>query len=279
MLVIFLYFMCQFAWFEHRGYQKNVILAHDLAHQGHMTLQSRFISRRLYGLNPWSFFCFLGFLGQESQWRNKWTRRIYGWPCTLQHVKVTWLYNWPFPILGTMRARTMIFFFVSQLFWVRNVNGVTNRPVEFTGDLVCDYDRTSQLYGHVTLSYKVKCECYASDCYFVDFSDPKNLRNKKKIMVPGIIVAEIAKVIFMVTWPWDTRSCMTDTLLNKTDLNFFIIQWWDFRKNQCDSIHRVWNSNGHINIAGGIESRHRSRSSEKVTTLIMFFSYWSMVRA
>ena len=27
-------------------------LTHDLAHQGHMTLQSRFISRGLYGLEP-----------------------------------------------------------------------------------------------------------------------------------------------------------------------------------------------------------------------------------
>ena len=28
-------------------------------------------------------------------------------------------------------------------------------------------------------------------------------------------------------------------------------------KNRCDSIHRGWNSNGHIHIEGGIESRHR----------------------
>ena len=41
-------------------------------------------------------------------------------------------------------------------------------------------DRKGQLYGHVTLTYKVKCECYASECYAVDFTDSKNLRNKKR---------------------------------------------------------------------------------------------------
>ena len=60
-------------------------------------------------------------------------------------------------------------------------------------------DRKGQLYGHVTLTYKVKCECYASECYAVDFTDSKNLRNKKKIMVLAIIVAEIGKVNCMVT--------------------------------------------------------------------------------
>ena len=55
------------------------------------------------------------------------------------------------------------------------------------------------MYGHVTLTYKVKCECYASECYAVDFTDSKNLRNKKKIMVLAIIVAEIGKVNCMVT--------------------------------------------------------------------------------
>ena len=118
---------------------------------------------------------------------------------------------------------------------------------------------------------KVKCECYASECYAVDFTDSKNLRNKKKIMVLAIIVAEIGKVNCMVTWPWGARSCMTDTLLITTDLNFFIIQWWELRKNRRDSIRRGWNSHGHINMGGGIESRHRSRSSDKVTTLKMFF--------
>ena len=41
-----------------------------------------------------------------------------------------------FPISGTIRARTMIFFFVSSAFRVRKVNGITNRRVEFTRDLV-----------------------------------------------------------------------------------------------------------------------------------------------
>jgi hypothetical protein len=55
------------------------------------------------------------------------------------------------------------------------------------------------LYGHVTLTYKVKCECYASECYAVAFTDPKKPKKQKKIMVLGITVAEIGKVNCMVT--------------------------------------------------------------------------------
>ena len=55
-----------------------------------------------------------------------------------------------------------------------------------------------------TVTHKVTRKFYASMCYAIDFLDPKNLRNKKKIMVLALIVPEIGKVNCIVTWPWRT---------------------------------------------------------------------------
>ena len=101
----------------------------------------------------------------------------------------------------------------------------------------------------------------------------KKPTKQKKIMVLAVIVAEIgfrslvwSRDLEVQGHAWPPRYWLqlisTSSSYNDENLQ---------KKNQCDSIHRGWNSNGHINIEGGIESRHRSRSSNKVTTLKMFF--------
>ena len=60
-------------------------------------------------------------------------------------------------------------------------------------------DRKGHLPGHLILTHKVTRECNSSVSYAIDFPDPKNLRNKKKIMVVALIVPMIGKVNCMVT--------------------------------------------------------------------------------
>ena len=45
-----------------------------------------------------------------------------------------------------------------------------------------------------------------SGCYSIDFADPRNRRNKKKVIALTCIVPEIAKVTCTVAWPWSSRS-------------------------------------------------------------------------
>ena len=72
--------------------------------------------------------------------------------------------------------------------------------------------RKGHAQGHVTLSYKVTLDIYCVDSYLFDIRDPKNLRNKKKIIVLASLEPEIRKVTLMVTWPCHTRSRLIVTV-------------------------------------------------------------------
>ena len=52
-------------------------------------------------------------------------------------------------------------------------------------------------HGHVTLSYKVTLDSYSVDSYLFDIRDPKNLRNKKKIIALASLEPELGKVTLM----------------------------------------------------------------------------------
>ena len=66
--------------------------------------------------------------------------------------------------------------------------------------------------GHVTLTYKIMLDSYSVDLYLFDIRDPKNLRNKKKIIALASLVPELRKVTLRVTWPWRTRSRLIVTV-------------------------------------------------------------------
>ena len=46
----------------------------------------------------------------------------------------------------------------------------------------------------MTLTYKVTLDSYSVDLYLFDIRDPKNLRNKKKIITLASLVPELRKV-------------------------------------------------------------------------------------
>ena len=85
-----------------------------------------------------------------------------------------------------------------------------------------------------TVTYKVTRKFYASICYAIDFPDPKNLRNKKKILVLALIVPEIGKVNCIVTRDLDvlsrTRSRVNSTRLFVMPLTFLTRKTWETRK-------------------------------------------------
>ena len=58
----------------------------------------------------------------------------------------------------------------------------------------------------MTLTYKVTLDRYIVELYLFDIRDPKNLRNKKKIIALASLEPEIRKVTLRVTWPWRTGS-------------------------------------------------------------------------
>ena len=60
-------------------------------------------------------------------------------------------------------------------------------------------DRKGHARGHVTLSYKVTLDSYSVDSYLFDIRDPRNLRNKKKIIALTSLEPELGKVTLMVT--------------------------------------------------------------------------------
>ena len=51
----------------------------------------------------------------------------------------------------------------------------------------------------MTLTYKVTLDSYSVDLYLFDIRDPKNLRNKKKIIALASLVPELGKVTLRVT--------------------------------------------------------------------------------
>ena len=51
----------------------------------------------------------------------------------------------------------------------------------------------------MTLTYKVTIDSYSVDLYLVDIRDPKNLRNKKKIIALASLEPELRKVTLRVT--------------------------------------------------------------------------------
>ena len=59
--------------------------------------------------------------------------------------------------------------------------------------------RKGHAQGHVTLSYTVTLDSYSLDLYLFDIRDPKNLRNKKKIIALASLEPELGKVTLRVT--------------------------------------------------------------------------------
>ena len=51
------------------------------------------------------------------------------------------------------------------------------------------------------MTHSVTLEGYSVELYIVDIRDPKNLQNKKKIIVLASLEQEIRKVTFRVTRP------------------------------------------------------------------------------
>ena len=81
-------------------------------------------------------------------------------------------------------------------------------------------DREGHVQGHVTLTYKVTRQGYCIGLCFFEFLDPKNPKNKKKIIALACIQAEMGKVTYKVTWPWRTRSPAKVTVLVYVSLSF-----------------------------------------------------------
>ena len=60
-------------------------------------------------------------------------------------------------------------------------------------------DKRNHSHGHVTLTNKVTLDSYSVDLYLFDIRDPKNLRNKKKIIDLASLVPELGEVTLRVT--------------------------------------------------------------------------------
>ena len=60
-------------------------------------------------------------------------------------------------------------------------------------------DKRNHSQGHVTSTNKVTLHSYSVDLYLFDIRDPKNLRNKKKIIALASLVPELGKVTLRVT--------------------------------------------------------------------------------
>ena len=81
-----------------------------------------FLSRLLWQLEPWSFLFLRFFVREVNCITIKCVAFILDLVC--QGHKTIQL---TFPITGTMRAGTIIFFVFSYAFWVRKVNGISRR--------------------------------------------------------------------------------------------------------------------------------------------------------
>ena len=113
-------------------------------------------------------------------------------------------------------------------------------------------DRKCHFQGHVTLTYKVNRQGHDICLYSIDFSELKNLRNKKKIIAVACIQAEIESVTFKVTWPWRTRSPVKATTFAYMLLTFLSGKTVETKKNRCCSMYtsrdRKCHFQGHVTL-------------------------------
>ena len=85
------------------------------------------------------------------------------------------------------------------LFDIRRFLNLRNKKKDHRSSVSRTRVRKGHAQGHVILSYKVTLDSYSVDLYLFDIRDPKNLRNKKKIIALASLEPELGKVTLMVT--------------------------------------------------------------------------------
>ena len=85
------------------------------------------------------------------------------------------------------------------LFDIRDPKNLRNKKKDHHSSVTSTRVRKSHAQGHVTLTYKVTLDSYSVNLYLFDIRDPKNLRNKKKIIALVSLVPELGKVTLRVT--------------------------------------------------------------------------------
>ena len=80
------------------------------------------------------------------------------------------------------------------LFDIRDPKNLRNKKKDHRSSVTRTRVREGHAQGHVTLSYKVTLDGYSVDLYLFDIRDPKNLRNKKKIIALASLEPELGKV-------------------------------------------------------------------------------------
>ena len=112
--------------------------------------------------------------------------------------------------------------------------------------------RKGHAQGHVTLSYTVTLDSYSLDLYLFDIRDPKNLRNKKKIIALASLEPELGKVTLRVTWPCHTRSRLIVTVWIYIYLTSATLKTNETKKNHRSSVTstrvRKGHAQGHVTL-------------------------------
>ena len=85
------------------------------------------------------------------------------------------------------------------LFDISDPKNLRNKKKDHRSSVTRTRDKKSHAHGHVTLIYKVTLDSYSVELYLFDIRDPKNLRNKKKIIALASLETEIRKVTLRVT--------------------------------------------------------------------------------
>jgi hypothetical protein len=85
------------------------------------------------------------------------------------------------------------------LFDIRDPKNLRNKKKDNCSSVTSTRVRKGHAQGHVTLTYKVTLDSYSVDLYLFDIRDPKNLRNKKKIIALASLEPELGKVTLRVT--------------------------------------------------------------------------------
>ena len=85
------------------------------------------------------------------------------------------------------------------LFDIRDPKNLRNKKKDHRSSVTRTRDKKGHAQGHVTLTYKVTLDSYSVELYLFDIRDPKNLRNKKKIIALASLEPEIRKVTLRQT--------------------------------------------------------------------------------
>ena len=65
---------------------------------------------------------------------------------------------------------------------IRDLKNLQNKKKDHHSKVTRTRDKKGHAQGHVTLIYKVMLDSYSVELYLFDIRDPKNLRNRKKII-------------------------------------------------------------------------------------------------